>query len=508
MSSIHWEAKRHQISGVLAAVVSCAAITLLSLLLVNYLAPLNIVMLYLLGVVFVALFYGRVSASISAIINVASFDFFFISPHFSFAVHDVQYLLTFAVMLLVGLVIGQLTAWARYQAQVALSREERAHNMFEMAKALSSALTETEIAAITKEFFIRSFNSEPELLLPDKEQKLHPINHRELAVDLSLANWCFSHQQKAGFDVEMFSETALQYVPLITSTRTLGVLVIEFRENLIALQPEQQRLLDTYALLIASALERLTLAYEAEEAKLHRETERLRNTLLAALSHDLRTPLTILFAQAEMLTQSLEHDGSPYSAQANAIRLQVLGTTRLVNNLLDMARLESEGIHLKKEWQSIQEMVGSALSALSFQLAEHPVTINIPFDVPLLFCDGVLIERVLVNLLENASKYAGQNVPIGLEIDVNESEIRTTIWNLGPALPLGKENQIFEKFSRGEKESAIPGVGLGLSICKAIVETHGGRIWAENRDGGGVNFYFTLPSQPLPELEPEPVNES
>jgi two-component system, OmpR family, sensor histidine kinase KdpD len=506
MFSMHGEAKRHQIYGVFAAIVSCAAITLVSLLLVSYLAPLNIVMLYLLGVVCVALFYGRISASISAIINVGSFDFFFISPHFSFAVHDVQYLLTFLVMLLVGLLIGQLTAWARAQAQVALMREERANHLFEMAKALSSALTEEEIFSITKTFFFRSFHSEPELLLPDQEQKLYQRTHRDLGIDFAMAQKCFLYQQKSGAGIELFSESALQYVPLATPSRTLGVIVLEINGNMVALQLEQQRLVDTYALLIASALERLALTYEAEQAKLHRESERLRNTLLAALSHDLRTPLTILFAQAEMLTQALGQDDSPRLAQANAIRNQVLGTTRLVNNLLDMARLESAGLHLRKEWQSMQEIIGSALSALSVQLTGHPLTLNIPMDVPLVFCDAVLIERVLVNLLENASKYAGQYDPIGLDIVFDESNITTTIWNFGSALPKGKERQIFDKFSRGEKESTIPGVGLGLSICKAIIETHGGRIWAENRNNG-VHFSFTIPAQTLPELEPELANE-
>ena len=142
--------------------------------------------------------------------------------------------------------------------------------------------------------------------------------------------------------------------------------------------PEQQRLLDTYALLISVALERLKLARVAETAKLQSETERLRNALLAALSHDLRTPLTVLFAQAEILMQSLALEQSPHIQQANAIRTQVLGTTRLVNNLLDMARLESEGVHLRKEWQSLQEIAGSALATLNMPLTGHPLNINIP----------------------------------------------------------------------------------------------------------------------------------
>jgi Osmosensitive K+ channel histidine kinase len=499
---------QRQFSGVGFALLSCVVITLISSLLINFLAPLNIVMLYLLGVVFVALLYGRVSSSVSAIINVASFDFFFVTPRFSFAVSDVQYLLTFGVMLLIGLLIGQLTAWARYQARVAQYREERARNLFEMAKALSSVLTAEDVARIAEHFLKRSFRATSALLLPDEQQHLHIMGRRQLQVDQAIAQWCFDRNEHAGMGTDTLPAATQRYVPLITPLQTLGILVLEPANLRMLMIPEQQRLLDTYALLIAVALERLRLAHVAEEAKLHSETERLRNALLAALSHDLRTPLTVLFAQAEMLMQSLTIDKSPHTQQANAIRAQVLGTTRLVNNLLDMARLESEGVHLRKEWQSLQEMVGSALTSLNIPLTGHPLNIQIPPDLPLLFCDGVLIERVLVNLLENGCKYAGDGVTIGIDVEVLEIEVLITVWNLGPELPIGQEKLIFEKFARGEKESTTPGVGLGLAICRAIIETHGGRIWAENRSGGGVNFYFTLPLQPLPELEPELISES
>lgn len=500
---------QRQFSGIGFALLSCVAITLLSSLLTDYLAPLNIIMLYLLGVVLVALLYGRLSASVSAIINVASFDFFFVTPRFSFAVSDVQYLFTFGVMLLVGVIIGQLTAWARYQARVAQYREERARNLFEMAKALSSALTAEDIARTAEHFLKRSFRAGSTLLLPDEQQpRLRVIGRKQIQFDQAIAQWSFERSEHAGMGTDTLPAAAQRYVPLITPLKTLGVLVLEPTNLRILMIPEQQRLLDTYALLIAVALERLLLAHMAEEAKLHSETERLRNALLAALSHDLRTPLTILFAQAEMLMQSLAMDNSPHTQQANAIRSQVLGTTRLVNNLLDMARLESEGFYLRKEWQSLQEIVGSALTTLNIPLTGHPLEINIPPELPLLNCDGVLIERVFVNLLENGCKYAGNGVTIGVDVEALDTELLVTVWNLGPVLPAGQERLIFEKFARGEKESTIPGIGLGLAICRAIVETHGGRIWAENRMGGGVNFYFTLPLQPLPELEQEPESES
>ncbi len=495
--------RHHYLAGCIAALLICAGITLLSTLLVNFFDPLNIVMLYLLGVVFVAFYFGKLSASFAAVINVISFDYFFVIPHFSFAVNDLQYIFTFIVMLLVGLLIGFLTAKARTEAQKAQRGEAQARTLFAMANELSAALTVKDVLRIAEQFIAGSLNHVPEIYLCDDENHLFLVQDKALQSDYAVAALSFSMRKKAGCGVELFYEKPLQYIPLATPSRILGILVIELDSARLSLLPEQEQLIDTQALLIASALERIVLAAETGLAKLHNEKEKLRNTILAALSHDLRTPITVLFAQSELLVQSLAQTNENVLAQANKLRFQVSHISRLVSNLLDMARLESEGIHLRKEWQSMQEMIGGALATMKIQLEEHPLTVSVPADLPLVFCDAVLIERVIVNLLENGCKYAGENEALGIDVTTDAEGIKTTIWNNGPSLAAGKETEIFEKFSRGVKESPISGVGLGLAICKTIIETHGGRIWAENRVPTGVSFHFTLPVQALPDLEPE-----
>jgi two-component system sensor histidine kinase KdpD len=267
--------------------------------------------------------------------------------------------------------------------------------------------------------------------------------------------------------------------------------------------PEQQRLLQTFAVLIASALERLHLARSAEEAKLDAEREQLRNSLLAALSHDLRTPLTVLFGQAEILTLDLAAEGSNHAPQASQIRQQVLSTTRLVNNLLDMARIQSGGFNLRKEWQSLEEIVGASLHMLEPLMTQHEIKVELPPELVLVNCDGSLLERVFTNLLENANKYAGYDATIGIRAHTLPEWLEVEVWDNGPGIPEGKMQLIFDKFSRGNKESAIPGVGLGLAICRAIIEVHGGRIWAENGANGGASFHFVLPLEKPPEIDSE-----
>ncbi|EBZ7919157.1 two-component system sensor histidine kinase KdbD, partial [Salmonella enterica subsp. enterica serovar Rissen] len=253
-----------------------------------------------------------------------------------------------------------------------------------------------------------------------------------------------------------------QILPLKSADKTYGLAIVEPGNLRQLMVPEQQRLLETFTLLVANALERLTLTASEEQARLASERESIRNALLAALSHDLRTPLTVLFGQAEILTLDLASAGSPHARQASEIRQHILNTTRLVNNLLDMARIQSGGFNLKKEWLTLEEVVGSALQMLEPGLL-HPITLSLPQQLTLIHVDGPLFERVLINLLENAVKYAGPQASIGIDAAVKDDRLQLDVWDNGPGIPAGQEQKIFDKFARGNKESAVPGVGLGLA---------------------------------------------
>ncbi len=484
----------------------CTGITLGALPLLGYFELANIVMLFLLGVVIVAYRFGRGPAVLMAFLSVAAFDIFFVPPRFNFGVSDVQYLLTFIVMLIVGLVTGHLTAGLRYQARVATTREERAHSLYEAAKALSSALVEQQVVDVSGVFLRSGFHAKTAVLLPDASDKLQPppaAQEPAPAYDLAVAQWCFDKSEPAGPGSDTLPAAAQLYLPLKTPMRVRGVLVIEPENPQQLLLPEQRRLLDTFAALVAIALERVHFVSVAQETLVQMESERLRNTLLAAISHDLRTPLTGLVGMAETLALELSSDKSAIADQAEIIRVQAHRITDMVNNLLDMAKLLSGDVKPHKDWQSFEEIVDGALKILEPSLKGHPLQVALAEDMPLIRCDAILIERVLANLLDNAQKYTPPGTTIGIRVEPVDDELQVEVWDEGPGIPPGKERVIFHKFARGQKESAIPGAGLGLAICDAIVTAHGGRIWAENRVPRGARFIFALPVELQPLVEPE-----
>ncbi|MBD1226126.1 two-component system sensor histidine kinase KdpD [Xenorhabdus griffiniae] len=497
---------RAPIQGFLMAIVLCALITLFSRTFLLTLDKANLVALYLLGVVIIALFYGRWPSVFAAFVNVISFDLFFVQPRWSLEVKNIQYLLTLAVMLIVGAVVGNLTAGIRYQARVARYREQRTRHLYEITRTLSKALNEEDVARISYYFLSNSFQAKTGLLLPDNNQRLYQVkshNGGQMQIDEAIAKWCFEKKQPAGAGTDTLPGVPYQLLPIATPSQVFAVLAIESPNQRQLLVPEQQRLLQIFTGLIANALERLHLTRSAESARLETEREQLRNSLLAALSHDLLTPLTVLFGQAEILMLDLSTENSPHTQQVNQIRQQILSLSRLVNNLLDMARLQSGGIQLNLEWCPLEEIVSSALRSLEHTLNRNTVALSLPNNV-LLHCDATLLERVFINLLENSIKYTSEQTPLGIQATIEEKtaqkQVHIEIWDTNTGIPPEQEKLIFDKFSRTSKESAIPGVGLGLAICQSIIEIHGGKIWAANNQKGGTSFHFLLPLQDPPDL--------
>ena len=283
------------------------------------------------------------------------------------------------------------------------------------------------------------------------------------------------------------------YLPLRAPVRPRGVLAVKVRNRRLVKIPEQRQLLDTFAALIAIALERVHYVGVAQHALVQVESERLRNSLLATLSHDLRTPLTVLSGLAESLTLTKPPLSAAQRETAEAIQDEARRMSTLVGKLLDMARIESGAVKLNLQWQPIEEVIGAALESARIMLKEHKVELRIPRDLPMVRFDALLLERVLVNLLENASKYTPRGSTVTLGAEVIADQLRVTVSDNGPGLPAGREEAVFQKFTRGERESATPGVGLGLAICRAIIEAHQGKIVGANRAVGGAMFSFTLP---------------
>jgi two-component system sensor histidine kinase KdpD len=478
----------------------------------------NIVMVFLLAVVIVAVRCGRGPAVLASFLSVAEFDYFFVPPRFSFAVSDVQYLLTFAVMLVVGLIAGQLTAGLKYQASVATGRENRVRALYELARELSGALLTEQVAQICERFVATEFGARSLLLRSDSDGRIvaprgptAPASAvadagaapATLAVEVGIAQWALDHGESAGLGTNTLPASPVLYVPLKAPMRVRGVLAMEPQNPARLLGPEQGRLLETVARLIAIALERVHYVEVAQESTLQMESERLRNSLLSAISHDLRTPLAALVGLADSLQLTQPPPSPQQSAISERVREQARRLRSLVENLLDMARLQAGRVALNRQWHSLEELVGTALESLGGVLARRRVDVHLPEAFPLVEMDAALMERVLCNLLENAAKFTGPHSHIDIGARAEPGHVIVWVEDDGPGLPPGREEEIFEKFERGNKESATPGVGLGLAICRAILQAHGGTIRAENRPGGGARFLFELPQGTAPQLAGE-----
>ncbi|WP_241341812.1 DUF4118 domain-containing protein [Burkholderia cenocepacia] len=517
------------------AAAICAAITVVASVVSGRLDLTNLVMLYLLGVVFSAVRLGRGPGVLQSFLSVAAFDFFFVPPRMSFSVSDTQYLLTFFGMLLTSLVISHLTSTLTRQASVAQRRERRTGAIYAMARELGAALTTEQIVEIGSRHVGEVFRARVAFLLPDSaDQVRQKIEEPDAAVTLTgaeldsdVGQWVYDQQKPAGRGTDTLPATAALYLPLKAPMRTRGVLAVASREPRELEVPEQQRMLDAFAAQIALALERVHYVEIARDALVNMESERLRNSLLSAISHDLRTPLTTIVGFSSMLANGRAAAQAGDAAAAarlaqregelvDAIHDEALRMTGIVTNLLDMARLQAGSLQLKRQWSLLEETVGAALAACRRVLARHPARVALPADLPLLQMDAVLMERLFTNLFENAAKYTppDTSLDIGAErvTDDGQPFVRVHVDDHGPGLPAGMETRIFDKFTRGEKESATPGIGLGLAICRAIVEVHGGKIGALNRtapDGHvtGARFWFTLPVDTPPAAPAVPDDE-
>ncbi len=487
-------------------ILACAATTLITTPLLGHLDLANIVMLFLLTVLLVAVTLGLKPALLAAFLSVGMFDFFFVPPRFTFVVNDGQYLVTFAVMLVVAIITGRLTAGLRRRADESANEEKNARALSEMARDLSGALTLVQVTEITRNFLYRLLKAKGDILLCDKAGELRPdttTGSPALIIEPRLA--VVAYEQCHPVECSLLAESgyAALYLPLKAPMRMRGVIAVASDESSPDVLPAQRARLETMASLVAIAVERIHYVDVAQRTQVQIVSERLRSSILSALSHDLRTPLTALVGLADSLVVCKPPLNITARESAVAIREQAERLAGLVGNLLDMARLHAGDVTLHKEWQPIEEVIGSSIKLLGRALAEHPVKVAQADNPPLVEFDAVLIERVFCNLLENAAKYSPPGSAIEIGVMTHSDRMEIAVSDHGPGFSREDDATLFDMFVRGETESAKPGVGLGLAICRAIVEAHDGSIAAANRAQGGACFTFTLPLGEPPIIEEE-----
>lgn len=493
--------RRHLLAAALVA-----AATWVGYLLSGAFSPTNLVMLYLAVVVVAAVYLGRGPAILASVLSVLAFDFFLISPRLTFVVGDTEYLLTFAGLLIVGVIISTLTARAREQADAAMQRETETAALYELSRDLAAALGRDDILQTVTQHVEHTFGRDVVILLPsesgvDRLEIAAASARLELPEDeLAVADWVYRRGEPAGRNTTTLPASNLRYLPLKTARGIIGVLgVVGPEQPQRHLTPEQRRLMDTFASQVALALERAQLAEQARQAEVLQVTEKLQAALLNSVSHELRTPLvTITGALSTLLHDEGRLEPAVERSLVENAHDEAQRLNQLVGNLLDMTRIEAGALTVQKEPCDVQDVIGAALAQMGTRLQDRTVRVDIPPNLPLVPLDFVPIVQVLVNLLDNASKYSPSAQPIDVAARTADRYMQIKVDDRGPGIPADDVERVFDRFYRLQRSGSVGGTGLGLSICRGIVEAHGGAIQAQNRAGGGASFVFTLPLKAPP----------
>ncbi len=519
----------------LLTVALCALSIIVSLPLLHWVQPTNIAMLFLLVVLLVSFWWGRGAGILSVLLLVAGFDFFFVEPHLSFAVSDAQYLITFGVMLVVAIFISNLVSQLRHKQQMSQLQATQTASLYAFSKDLMRAVNIDQVAHTTSTFMQQHLGFDSHVLYSDPAHtgRLIPTGAQPplRMVEQAAAEGLYqqnSHNPNVQNDAYFEDEgQSSMYVLLQGSTRARGVLLVHAMGQKFEVMRQARPILDAVASMVAIAIERLHYIEVANQHQWQMESERLRGSILAALSHDIRTPLTAMYGVADGLHWLEPKPAAEVLDAADKLCEQTLQLNQMVGNLLDFSRLQAGQVRVQREWVPLDEVIGSSMRALVQPLRDVRVDVNVPVGLSanvsasasasaselLLYLDPVLFERVLANLLDNAIKYNASTlkekiIAIDAQVEQDATGQHCTIRVRNPA-PHLSEQQIAEMFTLFERlgtERTELGAGLGLSICRTIMAAHEGQIWAENTQMDGqdaIAMCLRLPMGTPPEWHEE-----
>ncbi len=489
------------------AITSIVTILLTGLFsaLIPWIQPTNFAMCYLLVSFIAAIRYGLKTAAYAVVLSIICFDLVAVEPLGSFAVSDLQYVFTFFVMLTVGIVAARLVAKRETIAREAREREAQMGLLYETASAFATYMDRETLYRQAHEVLTTYLDIALEIWEPDDEEGFRRMTRAFAQADPALMRLAVDHQRPTGRATTTLGQSEYLYVPLKSSTGdVLAVAVLRLENNEQWTDALSRRLIDALLTLLGQAIERLSSQDEARESLANLENERLRHSLVRSLSHDLKTPLTTLTLGAESVLEKLkrrDHDGA-FDETVQLIKSSER-MSRLVTNMLDMAKLQSGSFKPNMAFFPADELVSGGLGLLKERLRDFKLDIKLQPDCPLLFGDQVLLERLLFNLLDNAVKYCPFGSRILIEVTQRNQTVMVAVHDNGPGLPAGDPQKLFDPFRRGQKESKIAGVGLGLAICRSIARAHNADLLALPSTMGGASFILMLPYVEPPAMDDE-----
>jgi two-component system sensor histidine kinase KdpD len=489
--------------GYAFALVATAAATGVSLLIDIYLPIANISVTYLLAVMIVAMKSGLRAGIMASVWSFLSFNFFFTEPRYTFAITDIQNIMTVVFFLLAAVIVSNLAARLRAQVQATRESARRTTNLYDFGRKITAAATLDDVLWAVVHHVATTIHGKSLVLMPgDSGLQIAAGYPPEDQIDdksAGAADWAWTHGRLAGRGSATLPTADWLFLPLKTGRGPVGVLGVQMSEDADMPSPAQLRLLETLSDQAAVAIERTTLVADIETARVATERERLRAALLSSLSHDLRTPLvSIMGASSTLISydEKLASEGRRDLAQT--IQDEAERLNRFVQNLLDMTKLGSGALRPRVDWVDLNDVVTAAVKRTERLARRHTIRIEIAPEMPLLCLDAVLMEQVFFNLLDNACKYAPPGTPIKVWAIKTAKHIAIEVADQGPGIPPEDREKVFDMFYRVDQaDSQTAGTGLGLAICRGIVEAHGGTIHAEpGLHGAGTSIIIHLPPPP------------
>lgn len=467
-------------------------------------------LLFLVAILVVAFRFGLAPSLLACVASVLAYNFFFLPPLYTLRISEPANIAALLIFLGLAVVASNLGARMRAQTVAAETRARTMESLYSFSRKIAGIADLDDLLWATAYQIASMLKVRVVLLLPQEHGLVvragYPPEDRIDEGGLRAAGWAWAHDRSAGRGGEAMTDIPRLFLPLRTDRGLVGVVGIE-SERPEGLAAEERRLLDALLDQAAVAIERIRLARDIDEARIAAETERLRSALLTSLSHDLKTPLASILGAATALREYKSlYDAAARDELVETIQDEAERMTRFVANLLDMTRIESGDIELRREPTDLGEVVGTALHRVARLLASHRVEVRLAADLPLLNLDGVLFEQVLVNLLDNAAKYSPAGTVISIDgRRLGARRVVLEIRDEGPGIPPEDLGRIFEKFYRARKSDyRRAGTGLGLAICASFVQSLGGAIRAANRtDRPGAVFAIEFPPPLHAEAGPE-----
>ncbi len=452
---------------------------------------------FLMAVVFLALFLGRGPVFFAGAASALVWDYFFLPPRFTFIISSAEDYVLFGAYFVIALVLGQLVARIRTQEQAERRREQRASALYQLTRELAQAGTRDEVVWQLMAEVTRVLQAQAAVVLPSGPGlAAHPDSSLELGdKELNVAQWAFHHRQAAGRFTDNLPGAEATHLPLTTERAVLGTLVVKLPDKTLTLA--HRDLLEAYARQAALVLDRVVLRAAAEQSKLVAESERLSNALLNSISHELRTPLAAITSATGNLANAKDGPSELRDAMIGEIQEASGRLNRLVGNLLDVTRLESGHVRAKLDWSDVTDLIHTTLRALNRELAGRKIKVKAGDKLPLARLDFALTQQALSNLLLNAAIHTPAGRGIEIEVRHGENFLELSVIDDGAGLSPELLPKVFDKFFRAPSAPA-GGSGLGLAIVKGFIEAQGGQVIAVNRPEGGASFTIRLPQTEQP----------